>query len=129
MIKKLLLYLWQLPQTFIGIIIKWVLRPDCLSKFSHSKHPLCKPIIYESKKIPSSFSLGTMIFIKYPVFSNTILHEYGHSIQSQYLGFFYIPVIAIPSLLHNIAHRICRNIGISWDYYSFYTEKWANNLV
>lgn len=128
MIKKLLLYLWQLPQTFIGIIIKAVLKPEYLSKFSHSKHPLCKPIIYESKKIPSSFSLGTVIFIKYPAYSNTILHEYGHSLQSQYLGFFYIPVIAIPSLLHNILHKALRNY-IPWDYYSFYTEKWANNLV
>lgn len=57
----------------------------------------------------------------------SLKHELGHCYQSQLLGWLYIPVIAIPSVLHNLYVRIARKLGYKPDYYSFYTEKWANN--
>lgn len=51
----------------------------------------------------------------------SLKHGLGHSYQSQLLGWLYIPVIAIPSVLHNLVHYKL--------YYSFYTEKWADKLV
>jgi len=58
------------------------------------------------------------------------LHEYGHCIQSLILGPLYLPVVAIPSALWcNLpackSYRAKNNV----DYYSFYTEKWADRLA
>ena len=56
-----------------------------------------------------------------------IKHEYGHTIQSKYLGWLYLPVIALPSLIWAGFFGWYReDNGI--DYYDFYTEKWANKL-
>ena len=58
---------------------------------------------------------------------NYIKHEYGHSVQSAYLGPLYLFVIGIPSL-------IWAGCFDSWrekhnkSYYWFYTESWADKL-
>jgi hypothetical protein len=58
---------------------------------------------------------------------NYIKHEYGHSVQSAYLGPLYLFVIGIPSL-------IWAGFFDNWrekhnkSYYWFYTESWADKL-
>ena len=82
-----------------------------------------------SEYILSAFSLGDYIFILPHHTENVIRHEYGHCKQSLYLGWLYLIVIAIPSVLNNIYCTIARKFGKDPDYYNFYTEKWADNLV
>nr|DAI59018.1 MAG TPA: Calcium homeostasis modulator [Crassvirales sp.] len=74
-------------------------------------------------------SLGDYIFMVPDFPKESFKHELGHCYQSQLLGWLYIPVIAIPSVLHNLYVRIARKLGYKPDYYSFYTEKWADHLV
>lgn len=60
---------------------------------------------------------------------DTLVHEYGHSIQSILLGPFFMPVIGLPSstwaslpCLQKLRKR--KNLS----YYWLYCEKWANHL-
>lgn len=46
-----------------------------------------------------------------------LMYEYGHYLQSQKIGLFYMPVIGIPSFINEA----------TGDSNTFYTEKWANN--
>ena len=60
---------------------------------------------------------------------DTLVHEYGHTLQSAILGPFFLPVIAIPSLLWAslpVFKRARRRRKRS--YYWLYCEKWANSL-
>lgn len=70
-------------------------------------------------------SLGNFILLDSDVYhdNNTYRHEYGHHIQSLYLGWLYLFIIGIPSAIHNLISRKSR-----CNYYHFYTEKWANKL-
>lgn len=60
----------------------------------------------------------------------TLKHEYGHQKQSQMLGWLYLFVIGIPSIVWAGTHQCFwkslkkHNIPCYW----FYTEKWANKL-
>lgn len=123
-IKDLLLWLWQSPQNILAIIFEGL---------------LCKHTIRDGKAgdnyiiycdvLPSAMSLGDYIFIPPYTSDRTIRHEAGHSKQSAMLGPLYLIVIGIPSLLHNIIRKLFKKIGITWNYYSFYTEAWADRLA
>ena len=55
-----------------------------------------------------------------------LVHEYGHTLQSAWLGPFFLPFIALPSTLWaGLGGPIRRKRHIS--YYRFYPEKWANH--
>ena len=56
----------------------------------------------------------------------SIKHEYGHSIQSSYFGWFYLLIIGLPSIIRVIVWRIRRLKSL--DYYMGYPENWANKL-
>ena len=70
-------------------------------------------------------SLGNSIFVKNGIVMNYNLwrHEWGHTRQSLYLGWFYLPVIGIPSLIWAAIWK--KDYG---PYYNFWTEKWADRL-
>ena len=58
-----------------------------------------------------------------------LVHEYGHTIQSLILGPLYLIVMGIPSTLWGFLPSLSRKrkkSGLS--YFSFFTEKWANQL-
>lgn len=77
----------------------------------------------------SYFSLGRYVFVTadWYIYENaTIWHEFGHSRQSLILGWLYIPVIAIPSVIWFYLHKWCK---LKCSYYWFYTERWANRLA
>lgn len=60
---------------------------------------------------------------------DTLVLEYGHSIQSILIGPLFLPVIAIPSVIWATMpffERLRRRKGLS--YYWLYCEKWANTL-
>lgn len=66
-------------------------------------------------------SLGKYIIVNQWMPTKEIMHEYGHCIQSRYLGWLYLIVIGLPSLLWAMFYR-------GKNYYSFYTERWADKL-
>ena len=116
----ILLYLWQLPQNLVGLVLRLFYK-------TRTKVPYKDKTIRVCNNFPGGISLGDTIFVsKYPNTKetwNTAKHEYGHSIQSKYLGWFYLFVIGIPSLLWALIHK--PSMG---SYYNFYTEKWADRL-
>jgi len=73
-------------------------------------------------------SLGGFIFLT-DVWEDkeqqTLDHEYGHCMQSLLFGPLYLLVIGIPSVIWNVCFRKYRKEK-NVDYYSFYTEKWAD---
>nr|DAQ46191.1 MAG TPA: hypothetical protein [Crassvirales sp.] len=112
-IKDSIKWLWQFSQNMLTLCIEGVL---CQVAYREGKADGNTIIV--NSTLPSAMSL-----------QKSIQHECVHSKQSDILGPLYLIVIGIPSLLHNIVHYLCSKIGIKWNYYSFYTESWANKLV
>lgn len=120
---KILRYIWQLPQNILGLAL------ESMIYWGISKEVKEGDVRYMyTPLLPSSVCLGSYIYLTIGAGPNTRKHEYGHYIQSLILGPLYLFIIGIPSLLHNIVHTVCEKVNIKWDYYSFYTEKWANKL-
>jgi hypothetical protein len=78
-------------------------------------------------------SLGMFIFINgtrgEEWKNDTLVHEFGHTIQSLILGPLYMFVIGIPSIIWCNSKKyikLRKEKGVS--YFDFYPEKWANHL-
>jgi hypothetical protein len=102
-------FLWELPQNLIGSLL--------LLK----KHKLVGRIgqirLYQTK-LRGSVSLGKFVFLC-PNHANNkqiMAHEVGHCAQSQQLGWLYLIVVGLPSLLNAV-------IRFTKNYSDFYTEK------
>jgi len=117
--KDVLLYLWQLPQNLLGLAMMRILSPGMSVRLHGAR-------ILRTDKMRGGISLGRYILIS-NLFSSPVneLHEWGHVRQSQLLGPLYLPVVGIPSLLWAAWWKP----GRKRDYYSFYTEKWADRLA
>ena len=115
-------YIWQLPQNIIGLIMGL-----------HYRRKGYKTLAYKDRLITywgryTGLSLGKYIFVNERAREYTIKHEYGHTKQSLLLGWLYLLVIGLPSLIWcNCFEKYRRKHNVS--YYSFYTEKWANKLA
>lgn len=120
-IKNVLLYVWQLPQNIIGVILTYFYKVKLIRKEGNIN-------IYQSDYMLGGISLGKYIILRYKN-ESSIKHELGHCKQSLLLGPLYLIVIGLPSILHNMIHSLFNDIGIYWDYYKFYTESWANKLM
>ena len=123
--KDFLLYIWQLPQNTAGFILsRKAIACNNLTPLSS------KVRVYWVKGFfGSAVSLGQYIIIDeiYMNASEIIKkHEYGHSRQSVMLGWLYLPVVGLPSLVRNIYARIRHKDG-KW-YYSGFPENWADRL-
>ena len=127
---KTLKFIWELPQNVVGFIVKKVSKAELYTTYKDAK-------VY-CWKIYGGMSLGKYIFVPeyyketppedmHPSIVHMIKHEYGHTIQSKYLGWLYIPVIALPSLIWAGCFEWYRE-KTGKSYYWFYTEKWANYL-
>lgn len=111
-------WLWCFPQNLVGLIVK-----VCTKARRVGDH-------YEFNIRLGSVSLGDYIFLCPQDWDNetTLKHEQGHQKQSQLLGWLYLPVIALPSMIWAGCfkeYRAKHGIG----YYSFYTERWADALA
>jgi len=126
---KIILYIWQLPQNLLGLLLVKLLKAE--------KHLywIDKPcIVYHQTLFRKGVSLGDYIILNMEVHTlTTIKHEYGHREQSVRLGWLYLPVVGLPSLIRNRIHALylVRKIGYTaatkW-YYEGYPEKWADRL-
>lgn len=117
--KNILMYIWQLPQHIVGLILLLFIKGEAKHKFNGINY-----YFYDS--FPGGISLGNYMIIG-ETWSQTIKHEYGHSIQSRMLGPLYLFVVGIPSLiwagLYGPVIKPTKN-----GYYKFYTEAWADKL-
>lgn len=113
--KKILLWVWQLPQHLIALFMCAVLKVK----------PSVERAMFIKDDFPS-FSLGEYLFVG-ELDGKVFRHEFGHTRQSRYLGWLWLFVIGVPSALHWLWFQYYgRKHG--YNYYNFYTEKWADNL-
>ena len=113
--KQMLLYLWCLPQNLLGLIFLLFIKGE-------EKHSLGSIRFYYAKGFKGGISLGRYIILGNKS-ERSVRHEYGHCIQSMYLGWLYLLLVGLPSLLHA---WLCRCANHS--YYDVYPEKWADRL-
>lgn len=123
-IGNVLLWLWQLPQNILALFLEGVL---CNSSLRWGKKYGANVII--NGVFPAAMTLGNYIFLNNKMPLKILDHEYGHVLQSQLLGPLYLVIIGLPSLLHNIVYTVLKKLGVTWNYYNFYTESWANNFA
>ena len=128
---KVLRYLWELPQNLLGFILFQIHSIDCYCMES----PYGDARVLYSEKMKGGISLGRYIILpwKYREYGKgsfiekTHKHEYGHTRQSLRLGWLFLLVIGIPSITWAWMHSTFKKFQ-TVDYYSFFTEKWADRL-
>lgn len=108
--KFLMLWIWQMPQNILGLLLTPLARYDY------------NTAVYVWS-LKSGVSLGNYIFVNGDCTVKTIQHERGHQKQSLYLGPLYLILIGLPSLLGNLLHRVWK-----FDYYKQPWERWADYL-
>jgi hypothetical protein len=118
-----LLFLWELPQLFLGFFMYALLRKKITYRQSYRDAS-----VFAVKGFPGGISLSWLIFIneKEAADVQVVRHEYGHSIQSLMLGWLYLIVVGLPSIIRASRwNRLKLNIK---DYYRGFPENWANAL-
>lgn len=115
----LALWLWQLPQNLLGLLLLLYYRPEGSYDYRDVR-------LHYSTRMHGGISLGRHIIVsdRYRAYNgNTEKHEYGHTRQSRMLGPLYLIVIGIPSVLWAAWWQPGRG-----SYYRFWTERWADVL-
>ena len=119
-------YVWQLPQNLLGMLYKDCISDDIITRVN------CDDTDYECylTRYGGGVTLGRYIFVNqnYTDLSNVILHEIGHTKQSRILGPLYLIIIGIPSISWAGLRRLIPALK-KINYYSLYTENWANKLM
>ena len=121
--KKVLLWLWQLPQNVAG----WL-----LSRRAETCRYICNDgkeyRIYFKPLFRAGVSLGNYVIFD-PIYKRyidlldtAVKHEHGHQIQSMYLGPLYLIVIGLPSMLGNIYSRLFHKDS-EW----YYKQPWERS--
>lgn len=130
--KKILLYLWQLPQNLVGLLLLAFYKPEYMHVMSNGNR------IYYSAAMRGGISLGKYSIVHIDHYQlnvndslerETVRHEAeGHAQQSRLLGWLYLPVIGLPGViwagLYGWLIPPSKN-----GYYKFYTERWADRLA
>ena len=126
---KVLKWIWQFPQNFIGFCL--TRKPESIEEYKDVK------VYYTTNVLGCGVCLGDFIVldVKYKTSSTkeqTIKHEYGHHRQSLYLGWFYLLIVGIWSAVRNrwdvIAHKDWPSDKSEKWYYGGYPENWADKL-
>lgn len=128
---KALLLIWELPQNIAGafyFIIHGVFAKTFIIDDEDSFE------MYSDKQ-KGAVSLGVFRVYKAEYYKSSAyyvklsrMHEKGHRQQSKWLGPLYLIVIGLPSLVWSALHSSVRRLR-TVDYFSFYTEKWADRLA
>lgn len=118
-LKNILLWIWQFPQHIVGLLILLFIK-------SESKHRFDGITYYYYDPFPGGISLGNYMILG-DKWSQSIKHEYGHTMQSRILGPLYLPTVGLCSItwagLYGSVIKETHN-----GYYKFWTEKWADKL-
>ena len=124
--KEILLYIWQLPQNLLGLIMLLFMKPY----ISKEKY---KGITYVvSKKMSGGISLGNYVILSNSYrdknrYQKVWNHEYGHTRDSKMFGPLYLIAIGLPSLIWAWMYGTIVKPTTN-GYYKFYTEKRADRL-
>lgn len=124
-----LLWVWQLPQNILGVILTIIYG---FAKTTLEVEKNGRVVLYSSS-MKGGISIGRYIVLAYyyrnlAQGSAILKHEFGHTYQSMILGPLYLLVIGLPSIVWAWMHSSFKRFE-EVDYYSFYTEKWANRLA
>lgn len=115
--------LWQLPQYILGYLYLWINYNNIMSGFMYNG---ASYFIIKNQIDSVTFCKDYIFLSKYTMNSDyTIKHEYGHTIQSKWLGWLYLLAIGLPSIIWAFIHS---NFKTGKKYEDFYTEKWASKL-
>ena len=121
MAMQIIQWIWCLPQNLLGLFV------FLITKIQGAKTEKYQDIFVTYWKYSSGLSLGQFIFVPRSTSNNTIQHEYGHSRQSLMLGWLYLFVVGVPSIIWAgcfSKYRSKHNIS----YYSRFPENWADKL-
>ena len=120
----LLQIIWCFPQTLTGLLF--------FLCFIKGEHYFFRGAVVTSWKRNCCTSMGCFIFMDEISFRQNrplLIHEYGHTVQSCILGWFYFPIIFLPSMLwFSVPYFKNFRKQKHYSYYRFYTERWANAL-
>jgi hypothetical protein len=121
---KFILYLWQLPQNLLGVLIV---------KITHAVRNEYDGTYMCERLFNSAVSLGDfIIFQEDCITTNSVKHEKGHQKQSKMFGLLYLPCVGLPSIVRNIWDRLTHKDWLFYDrvkwYYSSWPEKQADDL-
>lgn len=121
-------WIWQLPQNLLGLLYKVFTKSEVSYQIPIN---LGSCYTFYDNKYKGSVSLGNYIFLSNYAQSDSFTrnHEVGHHKQSLLLGPLYLLIIGIPSIIWAILYNMFPCINSKYNYYDFYTEKWANNLI
>lgn len=131
-ILKLFIYLWQLPQMLVGMLICNLIKDKQIFNATTKTGKVYYGKVYFADWFNSAVCLGKYIIVDKNLkgtvpLRQTIKHELGHSVQSGLLGWFYFIVVGIPSFVLNVISRIYKKDD-QW-YYSKFPENWANKIA
>ena len=111
-----LLCIWQLPQLIVGLVMWPFLGKKKLVADRHFN------FCWKGSRMSGGISLGPIAYVSERSGPATIAHEVdGHTVQSKILGWLYLPLIGLESLLWAWLYNPKKHC-----YYDFYTEKSAN---
>jgi len=100
---RILITIWELPQTLLAGSMIFFLGRKITGHESFKDARL-----FYVKKFPGAISLGRFIILNtgYSSDEKTKKHEYGHSLQSLYLGWLYIIIVGLPSIIRAFAWKL-----------------------
>lgn len=126
--KRFLLYLWCLPQNLLGLLLIAFYRPERMHIMENGNQ------IHFSTRMKGGISLGKYSLVNVGHYRHdineslkrdTVRHEaIGHARQSLYLGWLYLIVIGLPSIVWAMLYN-----GDGKGYYKFFTERWADKIA
>ena len=127
MMKAILVFLWQLPQNLLGLLLWAGAKLSGKCAFAVPKTNKDDAVMIYVTGFPGAVTLGQYIVlgVKYIDYDGTTeRHERGHARQSCWLGPLYLLAIGLPSLIHAALWRPGKG-----SYYDFYTERWADHIA
>ena len=128
--EQVFLFLWQLPQNLIGVIVCIITNPKIITCNIGGK----EYYYFLAQRLRGGWgvSLGNFMIFGYKPMTDSIKHENGHQKQSLYLGWLYLIIIGIPSffgsVLNILFHRNWTMRDIYDWYYGLLWERWADML-
>ena len=123
--KNILLYIWQLPQHLLALIIWAVLRiAGCVVAVEKFPNQIT---LIGLCKLKIGLSLGRYIFL-HELYSQTVFnHECGHTFQSRQYGPLYLFNVGIPSITRNIWQRLFHKSWAPAKRIDWYYGSWPEN--
>ena len=117
----ILLCIWQLPQLLVALIMYPFLGKKKIIADRHFNFCI------EGENMSGGISLGPIAYVSQKMSKRApdVAHEVdGHTKQSKYVGWLYLIIYGIPSIIWAWVHDYHTSC-----YYDFYTEKSANKFA